>query len=96
MNQPDPVIDSFGVDDATPQTEQAVTLSWTTRHAASAVLERKSGASWVSIGSVALNGSRSVSRDSAGSETYQLFIYRDTAAVLSSPITITWSDPPAD
>ena len=96
VTQPDPVIDSFGVDDATPETGETVTLSWTTRYADSAVLQRQSGTSWVSIGSVALNGSHSVSRDSAGSESYQLLISRDNLAVLSAPITVTWSDPAAD
>ena len=96
VTQPDPTIDSFSVDDATPETGETVTLSWTTSHATSAVLQRQSGDTWESVGTVALNGSHSVSRDSAGSESYQLLISRDNVAVLSAPITITWSDPPAD
>ena len=96
VTQPDPVIDSFSVDDATPETGETVTLSWTTSHAGSADLRRQSGGSWVSVGTVELNGSHSVSRDSAGSESYQLLISRDNLAVLSAPLTITWSDPPAD
>ena len=96
VTQPDPVIDSFSVDDATPETGETVTLSWTTSHATSVDLQRRSGSSWESVGTVALNGSHSVSRDSAGSESYQLLISRDNLAVLSAPITVTWSDPPAD
>ena len=96
VTQPDPTIDSFSVDDATPETGETVTISWTTSHATSADLQRRSGNSWESVGTVALNGSHAVSRDSAGSESYQLLISRDNLAVLSAPITITWADPPAD
>ena len=96
VTQPAPVIDSFGVDDATPQTGETVTLSWTTSHAGSADLRRKTGSSWESVGAVELNGSHSVTRARAGSESYQLAISRDNRAVLSAPLTISWSDPPAE
>ena len=87
-------VDSFTVDDTTPSVGDSVTFTWTTSNADSAALQQEFSIGFASLGSVDLNGSRSVSRDSAGSATYRLSIRQNNHDVHSSPITITWSESP--
>ena len=97
VTPPAHTVDSFTVDDTTPAIGDSVTFTWTTSHADSASLQKRFTSLWATtVRSLALNGTHSISRDSAGSESYRLSISQNYLDVHSSPITITWAaSPPA-
>ena len=96
VTQPDPVIDSFTVDDSSAAVEESVTLSWTTSHADGVRLQVDQGGSFGfqdTGNALSADGSTTVSRSNAGSKEYRIRAYRGSTNAYSSSITITWTEP---
>ena len=96
VTQPDPVIDSFTVDDSSAAVEESVTLSWTTSNADGVRLQVDQGGSFGfqdTGNALSADGSTTVSRSNAGSKEYRIRAYRGSTNAYSSSITITWTEP---